>query len=88
MFIPLRPGQASVLAALRSKINSGGSINAQVKRNGTNVGGVITVTTTPATISLGNLALADNDEVTVVLSSPSGAPTDLGMTLILEHTPS
>jgi hypothetical protein len=87
MFIPLRSGQASVLASLRSKITFGTSINAQVKRNGANVGGIITITTIAATTSLGNLTLADNDELTVVLSSPIGAPTDLGMTLILEHTP-
>jgi hypothetical protein len=88
LFIPLRAGQASALAAVRAKLGSGTSINVQVKRNGLDVGSPITVTPAAWTTSLGNVALADGDEVTVVLSSPIGNPSDLGITLILEHTPS
>lgn len=88
MFIPVRAGQTVVLVGLRAKLGSGTSIQAQVKRNGVNVGNVITITTTSATTVLGNLPLMNNDELTVALSSPSGTPSDLGMTLTLEHTPS
>ncbi len=86
MFVPLRAGQASTLVGLRAKLGSGTSIGVQLKRNGSNLGSVITVTTTVATTAFSQ-ALADNDELTMVLSSPVSTPTHLGMTLILEHTP-
>jgi hypothetical protein len=79
--------QAAVLYGIRTKIASGTSVGVQVKRNGSNVGSVITVTTTAATTTLGSVALSDNDEITLVLSSPVGTPTHLSATLILEHTP-
>ena len=87
LFIPLTGTQMATLVALRAKIVSGTSISVQVQRNGSNVGSVITVTTTATTASLGNVALSDGDELTLVLSSPVGTPTHLGATLILEHTP-
>jgi|KBSMisStandDraft_5_1062788.scaffolds.fasta_scaffold142264_2 hypothetical protein len=86
MFVPLRAGQVCTLVGLRAKLGSGTSIGVQLKRNGSNLGSVITVTTTVATTAFSQ-ALADNDELTFVLSSPSGTPTHLGMTLYLEHTP-
>jgi hypothetical protein len=87
MFVPLRAGQAAVLVGIRAKIGSGTSVGVQVRRNGSNVGSVITVNTTAATTSLGNVALANNDELTLVLSAPSGTPSNFGATLVLEHTP-
>jgi hypothetical protein len=86
MFVPLRSGQASTLIGLRAKIGSGTSIGVQLKRNGSNLGSVITVTTTVAT-TVFSQALAADDELTLVLSSPAGTPSNLGMTLYLEHTP-
>ena len=87
LFIPLTGTQAATLVSIRTKIGSGTSVGVQVKRNGSNVGSVITVTTATATTSLGNVALSDGDELTLVLSSPVGTPSHLGATLILEHTP-
>jgi hypothetical protein len=86
IFVPIVSPQAAKLVSIRARIGSGTSIGVQVKRNGANVGGVITVTPTAATTSLGSVALADNDEVTLLLSSPSGAPANLSATVILEHT--
>jgi len=86
MFVPLRAGQASTLIGLRAKLGSGTSIGVQLKRNGSNLGSVITVTTTVATTAFSQ-ALTGDDELTLVLSSPAGAPSNLGMTLYLEHTP-
>ncbi len=87
IFVPIVGTQVAKLISIRTKIASGTSIGVQVKRNGTNVGSVITVTTTAATTSLGTVTLAANDELQLVLSSPVGTPTSLSATLILEHTP-
>ena len=87
LFVPLLGTQAAVLHSVRTKLASGTSLGVQVRRNGSNVGGVITVTTTAATTTLGSVALADTDELTMVLSAPVGTPTHLSVTLIVEHTP-
>lgn len=86
MFVPLRSGQTATLIGLRAKLGSGTSVGVQVKRNGSNLGSVITVTGTAATTAFSQALTAD-DELTLVLSSPTGTPTHLGMTLYLEHTP-
>jgi hypothetical protein len=70
---------------LRAKLGSGTSLGVQVRRNGGNVGGVITVTTAAATTTF-NQALAADDELSLVLSAPVGTPTNLTATLYLEHT--
>jgi hypothetical protein len=87
MFVPLLGTQAAVLYGVRTKLGSGTSVGVQVRRNGSNVGSVITVTGTATTTPLGDVALADNDELTIVLSSPVGTPSNLSVTVILEHTP-
>jgi hypothetical protein len=56
----------------------------QVRRNGIGVGSPIVVTTTAATTAFAQ-ALIDTDTLGLVLSSPIGAPTDLSVTLLLEH---
>jgi hypothetical protein len=85
-FVSLIGSQTAVLYGIRADIASGTSVGVQVVKNGTNVGGVITVTPTTATTTLGSVALADNDELTIVLSAPVGTPTNLGVSLIIEHT--
>jgi hypothetical protein len=47
---------------------------------------VITVTPTAATTAFSQ-ALAADDELTIVLSSPVGTPSNLTATLYVEHTP-
>lgn len=87
IFVTLTGAQASTLYGLRAKIGSGTSIGVQVMRNGAPVGSVITVTPTVSTVTLGNLALADNDELTLILSAPVGTPSNFSGTLILDQTP-
>ena len=86
MFVPLLGTQAAVLVGVRGKLGSGTSVGVQLRRNGSNLGSVITVTGTAATTAFSQ-ALAADDELTMVLSSPVGAPSNLGLTLYLEHTP-
>lgn len=86
MFVPKNGTQNVTLVGTRAKIGGGTSITAQVQRNGSNLGSPITVTPTAATTAFSQ-ALADQDEIRVVLSAPVGSPTDLSFTLLLEHTP-
>jgi hypothetical protein len=75
--------QACTLIGARTKLGSGTSITAQVQRNGANVGSPITITPTSATAPF-SYALAVDDELSLVLSAPVGAPSNLSITLILE----
>jgi hypothetical protein len=86
MFAPLVGTQAAILYGIRAKLGGGTSVGVQVTRNGSNVGSVITVTSTAATTTLGSVALADGDALALVLSAPTGSPTNFGATLILEQT--
>jgi hypothetical protein len=87
IFIPFNGTQAAKLVGIRTKLASGTSVGVQVKRNGSNVGGVITVTTASTMTSLGNVAISADDELSMVLSAPVGTPTHLSATLVVEHTP-
>ena len=85
IFVPLIAPQVTTLYGIRTKIRSGTSVGLQMQRNGSNIGGPITVTTTAVTTMLGGVVLADGDELTPIRSSPVGAPTDFSATLILEQ---
>ena len=85
IFVPKRSNQSITIVGARAVINSGTSIGIQLQRNGTNVGSVMTVTTTASLATLSQ-ALADGDRLSLVTSSPSGSPSDLSYTVLLEHT--
>jgi hypothetical protein len=84
IFVPEASGQAATLVGARAVIGSGTSVGAQVQRNGSNLGSVISVTTTAGTTAFSQ-ALSDADTLDIVLSSPVGSPSDLSFTLIVEH---
>jgi hypothetical protein len=86
MFVPLLGTQAASLIGVRTRLGSGTSVGVQVRRNGGNLGSVITATGTAATTAFSQ-ALAADDELTIVLSAPVGTPTNLGVSLFIEHTP-
>ena len=56
----------------------------QVTRNGSNLGSAATVTPTASAPTLSQ-ALANNDELGITLSSPTGSPVGLSFTIFLEH---
>jgi hypothetical protein len=87
IFIPFNNTQTAKLVGVRTKLGAGTSVGVQLKRNGSNVSGVIIVTTTAVMTALGNIAITADDEFTMVLSTPVGTPTHLSATLIVEHTP-
>ena len=83
-WVPKATAQTVNLVGIRHKIAAGTSIGFQLKRNGSNVGSVITVTQTAVTTAITPTALADLDEFTAVLSAPVGTPATFGGTLLLE----
>ena len=85
-FIPVVSGQIAKIIGVRAKLG-GGSIAAQLTQNGTNIGSSVTVTSTKATTTFGTpVTMVDGDEIGVALSSPSGSPANLSLTVILEHS--
>ena len=81
-FVPKHANQTVRLAGLRGKLLSG-SVGLQIRRNGSNVGGVITLTSSVSYTSLGDVALADGDEIGAVLTAHA-SPTTLSATVVLE----
>jgi hypothetical protein len=75
--------QAVTLVQAIARIESGTSIDVQVRRNGTAVGSPVTVTSTKQTFTFSQ-ALSDGDALDLSFANPVGSPTDLGFTLVLE----
>lgn len=84
IFVPEAGSQGATLVGLRTVIGSGTSAGVQVTRNGSNLGSVVTVTTTPATTTYSQ-AITDGDRLAIVLSALTGSPADLSVTAIVEH---
>ena len=85
IFVPKRANQSVTIVGARAMIQSGTSVGVQLTRNGTAVGGVMTVTTTPSLVSF-TQALSDGDRLGLVTSAPVGSPSDMSYTVLLEHT--
>lgn len=85
IFAPKRSNQSVTIVGARAMIQSGTSVGVQLTRNGTAVGGVMTVTTTPSLVSF-TQALSDGDRLGLVTSAPVGSPSDMSYTVLLEHT--
>lgn len=77
--------QSSKLIGMIARVESGTSVDVKVRRNGTVIGSANTVTTTKSYASY-NQDVFEGDALDLVFSNPVGAPTDLGVTLIIEHT--
>lgn len=82
--------QTSNLVKVRYKIASGTNATFKIQRNGADITGYgttaapLTVTTTAAETT-STVALADNDEIDLVLIGVIASPTDLAVTLVVEH---
>jgi hypothetical protein len=81
--LPETATQTSTIVQLVGKIESGTSIDVQVRLNGTNVGTAKTVTSTKQTFTLSQ-AVSNGDALDLTLANPVGSPKDLGATLVLE----
>jgi hypothetical protein len=85
LYISETAKQSAVIVSLVAKIESGTSIDVQVRRNGANVSTAKTVTSAKQSFALSQ-AITDGDAIDLVLSAPVGSPRDLGATVIIEHT--
>ena len=87
-FVPIMGvGQTTKVVGARHKIASGTSVVAQLQQNGTNIDSAMTITPTKATTTFASpVTIADGDEIGVVISTPTGTPQHLSLTVIMEHT--
>lgn len=83
LFVPKHAVQTVKLAGMFADVVSG-SVKIQVKRNGNNVGPLVTLTQIAVWTPLGDIPLAHGDKLTAVLSGYAGSPTTLSATIALE----
>lgn len=88
-FVPVIAGQTATLKAIRAQLQSGTSIALALQRNGTNISGLSAVSVTPTattTSPTGAVDLANDDAIGAVLSTPSGSPVGLTISIYVEYT--
>jgi len=92
IFVAAATGQTVRLVKVRARIGAGTSVSFRITRNGSDVtgfgtaGSPLRATTTAADTAPTAVTLAADDLLTVVISAVSGAPTDLTVTAVLEHS--
>lgn len=86
MFFQKLSSQTSTLRKVVHRIATGTSATITLKQNGADVTGYtgINVTSSKATTTQ-DVVLADGDELALVVTAVSGAPTNLTFTLVVEH---
>lgn len=87
-FFCKRSNQASQLVAVRAVISTGTSVTAKLQKNGTDITGFtgMSITPTAASITPTAVNLANNDMIQLIVTGISGAPQNLTVTLVIEHT--
>lgn len=91
-YVSLAAGQTASLVSARYRINGGTSVTFSVRRNGFTAGQNVTgftglsATTTATTTDPANVALANNDQLAIVVTTVSGTPQNLSVTLFIEYT--
>lgn len=89
-FVSLASGQVTNTVKARYKVGTGTNVTFKIQKNGADwtgfgtTGSPLTATTTAATTTQAN-ALAEDDEIDLVILGISGTPADLSVTLVLEH---
>lgn len=83
-FVPVVAGQTASLIGARARIMSGTGLNAQITKNGANVGAAMGVGPAATSASI-TTTLADGDQLGLTLVNLIGNATGLAFTLILEH---
>lgn len=87
-FVPVPAAQTATLLAVRHRINSGTSATVKLQKNGVDVTGFTGISVTPAITHTdpADVALADGDMLALVVSSISGSPMNLSITLEIAYT--
>lgn len=86
--VSLAAGQSAVVSSCRYSINSGTSVTCKIQKNGVDLTGFtgIAVSTTPTSTDPADQAVADNDELALVVTAVAGKPQNLSFTIFLENT--
>jgi hypothetical protein len=66
------------------RVESGTSVDVTVRRNASAIGTAKTVTGSKQTFAYSQ-ALSDGDALDLTFANPVGSPTDIGVTLVVEH---
>ena len=82
-FVPKAPSQTVKLAGVFADLERG-TMKLQIKRNGANVGPLLTLGQIAAWTSLGDVVLNHGDKISAVLSNPVNSPGTLSATVTLE----
>ena len=85
--IKLAPEQTAKIVKCVHSINSGTSATVKLQKNGGDITGYtgISVTPTPATTTQ-DAALADGDEIAVVITAINTTPKNISVNIIIEYT--
>jgi hypothetical protein len=87
-FVPVPAGMTATVLGVRAVLQSGTSVAVAVQRNAVTIPGLgaVVVTTAPATVNASPpLALADADAIGIVLSSPTGSPVGLSVSVLIQY---
>lgn len=97
MRVPIRSSQTVKIARVEARLNNGAvgtTVSFKVQKNGADIAGFGTTASplvTPATTAWAetdptDVALADGDELSVMVTAIAGAPQNLSVSVVLEHT--
>lgn len=88
MFVSKASGQTVKLIKARTGLAHGTSLEWTLLRNGAGQSGwqTILTNTTESDHDGSDITLADNDKLQILVTAVSGAPQNLSITLVLEHT--
>lgn len=84
-WVSLPAGQTARFRGGRARINSGTSVTFDIRRNGTAISAGQVATPTAASFA-NDVALADNDQLELVVTAVSGTPRNLSVTIFIEYT--
>lgn len=98
--IPIKAGQSVSLAKMRARVNNGGTggvpatVSYKLQRNGADIAGfgttaapiVTPLNATWQTTDPADVALADGDDLSLVILAIAGVPMNMSVTVVLEHS--
>lgn len=87
MFASKLAGETLTLKKLRVRINGGTSVTFKVQQNGSDVTGYtgLSATTTAGDVGSGDVAIADDDVLAIVVTAVTGTPKNLTVTAVFER---
>jgi hypothetical protein len=87
-FVSLAGGQTADLVKVRHQIQAGTSVTCKLQKNGVDITGftAISVTTTAASVDPTDVALAEDDEIALIVTAVAGTPQNMTFTIFIEHT--